>query len=161
MIEDGPEQTSETGPRSRSKPRWCSAFAIWVVAGCPTGIGAHGTDDAARQTPPPSWSVATSNRRRDTPRRREMVEARPSSVLAFWLRLTIKRPPNWWLCQSATTASLSGPQNPTIITAPTSSSSVMAPVADDEGDALGVLGAEAGCDPHAARTKRKTARTLA
>src|SRR5439155_22199901 len=42
MIEAVPEQTSETGPRSRSKPRALSAVAIAVVFCCPTGMGLHG-----------------------------------------------------------------------------------------------------------------------
>src|SRR5690348_9166604 len=160
MIDAGPEQTSETGPRSMSNPRWCRAVAISVVAACPTGIGAQGTDCAARQTPPPSWSVAASIRCRDTARSREMVDARPSSVVAFRLRFTISRPPNWWLCQSARTASVSGPVKPTIITAPISCSSVIAPDAFGDGDDPGLLGAEGLGDPHAARTRRSNARAL-
>src|SRR5437868_10427436 len=48
----------------------------------------------------------------------------PASDEALWFRFTIRRPPNCRRFQSPSTVSLSGPSNPTIITAPISSSSV-------------------------------------
>ena len=109
MIEDVPEQTSETGPRSRSNPRPRIAAAILVVSGPPTGIGAQGTELIAMQTPPPSWSVAAIKRCRSTPRIARMTSVMLAGVDALWLLFTINRPPNCRLFQSASTASLGAP----------------------------------------------------
>src|SRR5438045_2008730 len=137
MMESGPLQTSETGPRSRSKPRPWTADAIWVVAAWPTGIASQGTVLMAMQTPPPSWSVAAINRCRSAALT-DAVSARIASGLpALWLRFTTSRPPNWRRLQSAITDSVSGPWKPTMMTAPTSSSSVIPATAG-----LGLAGGE-------------------
>jgi len=88
---------------------------------------------------------------RDTARRSRTSVLRPESDLALPLRFTINRPPNWCRLQSASTASVSGPSNPTIITAPTSSSRE----SPAEAVATGVGGGEVlavGCPPHATIT---------
>src|SRR5579859_7395249 len=151
MIDDGPLQTSETGPRSRSKPSWWIASAIWVVCDWPTGIGSQGTVLTARQTPPPSWSVAASSRWRSTPRTAEMKAFIASGPDAFWFRFTTSRPPNWRCRQSASTASVAAPWKPTMITAPTSSASVSPPgpsraarLAIGDGEAAGEGEADGG-----------------
>src|SRR5256885_8470632 len=109
MIDVGPEQTSETGPRSRSNPMDLSELAITVVSDRPTGIGAQGTELIAMQTPPPSWSVAAIKRRRSTPRIARMTSVMLAWVDALWLLFTINKPPNCRLFQSASTASLGAP----------------------------------------------------
>src|SRR5256885_2187936 len=66
MIEELLLHTSETGPRSRSKPSAGSAAAMRAVLACPTGIGSQGTVLIAMHTAPPSWSVAATSRSRRT-----------------------------------------------------------------------------------------------
>src|ERR1051325_3628152 len=144
MIEAGPEQPSETGPRSRSKPTAWRACAIAVVCDCPTGIASHGTDFSAMQTPPPSWSVAAIMRWSETPRICWITEDICCGVEALWFRLTIRRPPYWCTFQSVSTAGVTVPWKPTIITAPISWSRVSPP--GPTGDGLGSGGGEAaGC----------------
>src|ERR1051326_762245 len=149
MIDAGPLHTSDTGPRSRSKPRASSAVAIRVVSAWPTGIDAQGTLLMAMQTKPPSWSVAAMSRCRLADRTEAMSDFIASGDEALWLRLTTSSPPNWCSLKSLRTASSSDPWKPTIITAPTSSSSVSPPgpncwageVAAD-GEGLGVTAVE-------------------
>ncbi len=104
-------------------------------------MGAHGTELMAMQTKPPSWSVAAIRRWRDVERIELMNDRIASGEEALWLRFTTSRPPNWRCLQSLSTASLSGPWTPTIITAPISSSSVRPPGPScwvGEADGLGV-----------------------
>src|SRR4051812_29664418 len=127
MIDVLSLQTSETGPRSRSKPSGRKAEAIAAVLALPTGIAAQGTELIAMQTAPPSWSVAAIRRWRWTPRSCEINDVSCSEVLALWLRFTTSTPPYWCSVKSASTEPLSGPWKPTIMTAPISSSSVSPP----------------------------------
>src|SRR6266571_5317553 len=162
MIEDGPEQTSDTGPRSRSKPSARSAPAILVVSGSPTGMGVHGTEAAARQTAPPSWSVAAISRWREAPRSVAISVLMPASDEALRLRLTIRRPPNWRSFQSARTESVRGPSNPTIITRPISSSSVRPDVVGEaaRGEGVAVEAAEHPASTAAMSNRGTTRRTI-
>jgi len=127
MIEAVLLHTSATGPRSRSKPSALRAAAIRVVESLPTGIASQGTELIAMQTWPPSWSVAAISRCRVAPRTPATNSAIAAGESALWLRLTTRRPPNWRCFQSASTASVSGPWKPAMITAPTSSSRVNPP----------------------------------
>src|SRR5947209_2592316 len=143
MTDAGPEHTSDTGPRSRSKSRERKAEAMTRVSPSPTGIGRHGTALNAMHTPPPSWSVAAMSRCFVT-RRSSAISARVSAAVdTFWFRFTINRPPYWCCVQSVSTAPVSAPRKPTIITAPTSSSSVMpaAGAGDTEGEGEDTAGA--------------------
>src|SRR5437660_7022636 len=113
MIDVGPEQTSETGPRSRSNPNERRAPAIRAVSCCPTGIGAQGTVLMPRQTWPPSWSVAAIRRWRETPRTDAIRALIDEADVAFWLRLTTSRPPNCRCLQSVRTDAAAAPLTPT------------------------------------------------
>jgi hypothetical protein len=67
----------------------------------------------------------------------------PAAEVALRFRFTTSSPPNCLCLQSARTAAVSGPWNPTIITAPISSSSVRPPGPScSAGDGLGEGG---GC----------------
>src|ERR1700738_5136582 len=90
-------------------------------------MGAHGTVLMARQTWPPSWSVAAINLCRVTPRTVEITVVIDSGELALRFRFTTSSPPNWRCYQSANSAGVSGPSKPAMMTAPTSSSSVSPP----------------------------------
>src|SRR5437773_6489487 len=127
MMELGPLQTSDTGPRSRSKPSFLSAAAIVAVAARPTGIGSQGTELIAMQTPPPSWSVAAMRRWCCALRTFATRAVMAAAVDALRFRFTTSSPPNWRRFQSARTASVRLPLKPTMITAPISSSSVKPP----------------------------------
>src|SRR5450759_4325521 len=155
MIEDGPLQTSDTGPRSRSKPSDLIALAIRIVPDFPTGIGSHGTELIARHTWPPSWSVAAMRRWRSAARTVAISDFIEAAVVALWFRFTLSSPPNCRCFQSASTALVRLPRKPTMITAPISSFNVSLPgpscwvgLGDGDGDdaAEGVLDGRDGLD---------------
>src|SRR5438270_8458215 len=99
------------------------------------------------QTPPPSWSVAASSRCGLAFLSVVSRDDISAGVEALWFRFTTSSPPNWRCFQSATTASVAGPLKPTMITAPTSWSSVSPPgpswaatVGDGRGDSAEGVG---------------------
>src|SRR5438105_2584071 len=101
------------------------------------------------QTPPPSWSVAAIRRWRCADLKLPTRADISAGVEALWFRFTTSSPPNWRRFQSAMTAAVAGPLKPTIITAPTSSSSVSPPGPSCTamvGDGRGGMPVGDGCD---------------
>src|SRR5260221_5604972 len=103
MIEELLLQTSDTGPRSRSKPRLRRAAAMRAVWSRPTGIGAQGTVLMAMHTNPPSWSVAAMRRWRETPRRWPLIAGKADARLALGVFVTTRRAPDGLRPQTAMT----------------------------------------------------------
>src|SRR5207244_1130582 len=124
-----PSQTSATGAKSTSKPSALSPSDIELIPLC-TALGPRGPTWRAparqgipvstRQTVPPSWLVDARSGWAITPRT-DWINCRIAAAsCAFWLIGTTIKPPNWRCFQSSSTAGLSEPLKPTIITAPIS-----------------------------------------
>src|SRR5256884_7410901 len=124
-----PSQTSATGAKLMSKPSPLSPCDIDLISLC-TALGPcgpacraparQGTPVSTKQTVPPSWLVDTRSGWAITPRT-DWINCRMAAAsCAFRLIGTTIKPPNWRWFQSSSTAEMSDPLKPTIITAPIS-----------------------------------------
>src|SRR2546422_1208164 len=124
-----PSQTSATGAKLMSKPSALSPCDIELISLC-TALGPcgptwraparQGTPVSTKQTVPPSWLVDARSGWTMTPRTDWISCRMAAGSCAFWLIGTTIKPPNWRPFQSSSTAGVSAPWKPTIITAPIS-----------------------------------------